>query len=199
LALVENTLKHWNAVSENFPPTDRVSQTYHLKAELQIARLRMEGEDFSNAEMHLRTVINSPYADDVLRTIARIELGWISQRGKRDSVSNEHYEKAIRELSTMEPDKQKLIRDALPARVRTDWENVDYLHQEEAAPPADTNAGGGDGGPTRSTRGLTGWRPHVFHGSHCVPVGSGTFSDCQAGNGLCLGDAVIATQREGLG
>jgi serine/threonine-protein kinase len=132
LALVENNLKHWNAVSEYFPPSDRMSQTYHLKAELQIARLRIEGEDFENAEMHLRSVINSPYADDVLRTIARIEMGWIAQKGRRDSVSNEHFDKAMREMSTLEPDKQKLIRDSLPARVRTEWENVDYLHKEEA-------------------------------------------------------------------
>jgi serine/threonine-protein kinase len=132
LALVENNLKHWNAVSEYFPPSDRMSQTYHLKAELQIARLRIEGEDFENAEMHLRFVINSPYADDVLRTIARIEMGWIAQKGRRDSVSNEHFDKAMREMSTLEPDKQKLIRDSLPARVRTEWENVDYLHKEEA-------------------------------------------------------------------
>lgn len=199
LALVENTLKHWNAVSENFPPTDRVSQTYHLKAELQIARLRIEGEDFSNAEMHLRTVINSPYADDVLRTIARIELGWIHQRGKRESVSNEHYEKAIRELSTMEPDKQKLIRDALPARVRTDWENVDYLHQEEIAPPKDSDAGWRRGWRARSARGLAGVSLRAWQGSDMFPALGRVVLDGQPAKGLRLVEALGQAHLEGRG
>lgn len=137
LALIENNLKHWNAVSENFSPTDAISRDYYLKAELQIARFRLEGEDFANAELHLRTVINSPYASDVLRTIARIELGWISQRGRRDAVSNEHYDKAMRDMSTMEDDKQKLIRESLPARVRSEWENIDYLHKQETQSPTE--------------------------------------------------------------
>lgn len=199
LALVENTLKHWNAVSENFPPTDRISQTYHLKAELQIARLRIEGEDFSNAEMHLRTVINSPYADDVLRTIARIELGWIYQRGKRESVSNEHYEKAIRELSTMEPDKQKLIRDALPARVRTDWENVDYLHQEEAVPPVDSNAVWNRSSKTLATRRIFSQPTHVGDGLGRFSDGKGMGIVRHMTRGLWQGNAAVPTHREGQG
>ena len=72
LALVENTPKHWNAVSEFFPPVDAVSRNYFLKSQLQIARLRFEGEDFMAAESNLRTIIDSPYADEVLRTVARI-------------------------------------------------------------------------------------------------------------------------------
>ncbi|MFN7732800.1 MAG: hypothetical protein ACK5OB_12915, partial [Pirellula sp.] len=135
-----------------------------------------------------------------LRTIARIELGWIYQRGKRESVSNEHYEKAIREWSTMEPDKQKLIRDALPARVRTDWENVDYLHQEEVAPPVDSNAGW-----RRSSQSLTA-RGIVF-GASTVVDWLGRFSDND--KGLSVGrqmardwsqaNAAVPTQREGRG
>jgi predicted negative regulator of RcsB-dependent stress response len=138
LALLENDLKHWNAVAEYFPPTDAISRNYQLKSDLQIARLKIDGEDFSGAEMCLRRVINSQYADDVLRTIARMELGWVTGRGKRDAMSNEHYDRAMRDFSIMVPDKQRLIRDALPAKVRTEWENIDYLHkgshQQESDP-----------------------------------------------------------------
>jgi predicted negative regulator of RcsB-dependent stress response len=129
-AIVENDLKHWNAVSEYFPPTDAVSRTYHLKSELQIARLRLEGEDFDSAESALRRVLNSPHADDVMTTIARIELGWLTSKTRRETISNEHYDRAMRDLSLMVPEKQKLIREALPAKIRTEWENVDYLHKE---------------------------------------------------------------------
>lgn len=82
------------------------------------------------------TIIDSPYADDVLRTVARIEFGWIQQRLKRAGLRNEWYDRAMRDLSTMVPEKQKLIREALPSRVRTDWETVDYLNQSptEAQP-----------------------------------------------------------------
>jgi serine/threonine-protein kinase len=128
-ALLENDLKNWNAISEFFPPTDAVSRNYYLKSQLQIARLRIEGEDYQAASRTLLTIIDSPYADDVLRTVARIEFGWIQQRLKRAGLRNEWYERAMRDLSTMVPEKQKLIREALPSRVRTDWETVDYLNQ----------------------------------------------------------------------
>jgi len=148
-ALLENNLKYWNAVSEYFPPTDAVSRSYHLKAELQIARLWIEGEDLAGAERCLRTVIDSPYADDVLRTLARIELGWLNARGKRALPLNEYYDRAMRDFSIMIPEKQRLIRDALPAKIRTEWDNIDYLFKEanqvedpanRQGSPTDTNA-----------------------------------------------------------
>ena len=135
LALVENNLKHWNAVSEFFPPNDPTSRNYYLKSQLQIARLRFEGEDFAAAESNLRTVIDSPYADEILRTIARIELGWIKQRGRRqpmgDELSNEHFARAIRDMSTLVPEKQRIIRESLPPKVRAEWETIDYLNQTQ--------------------------------------------------------------------
>jgi len=138
LALVENNLKHWNAISEFFPPTDAISRNYYLKSQLQIARLRIEGEDLTSAEANLRAVIDSPSADEVLRTIARIELGWIKQRGKRqpvgEDVTNENYSRAIREMSTLIPEKQRIIRDALPPKVRAEWETIDYLYQSQPTP-----------------------------------------------------------------
>jgi serine/threonine-protein kinase len=142
LALVENTPKHWNAVSEFFPPVDAVSRNYYLKSELQIARLRFEGEDFIAAESNLRTIIDSPYADEVLRTVARIELGWLQQRGRRqtigEEINNENYARAMRELSTLVPEKQRLIRDALPPKVRAEWDSVDSMYQSQ--PKASTGA-----------------------------------------------------------
>ncbi|MEI6526206.1 MAG: serine/threonine-protein kinase [Planctomycetota bacterium] len=142
LALVENTPKHWNAVSEFFPPVDAMSRNYYLKSELQIARLRFEGEDFMAAESNLRTIIDSPYADEILRTVARIELGWLQQRGRRqtigEEINNENYARAMRELSTLVPEKQRLIRDALPPKVRTEWDSVDSMYQSQ--PKASTGA-----------------------------------------------------------
>jgi hypothetical protein len=65
-------------------------------------------------------------------------LGWIQQRGQRqpsgEEIRNENYARAMREMSTMIPEKQRLIRDALPARVRAEWETVDYLYQAESKP-----------------------------------------------------------------
>jgi hypothetical protein len=95
----------------------------------------------------LRTVIDSPYADEVLRTIARIQLGWIKQRGLRQAVSgetnNEYYTKAIRDISTMTAEKQRLVRDALPAKVRPEWETIDYLNQSQ---PVSSNSDKANGG-----------------------------------------------------
>jgi serine/threonine-protein kinase len=146
-ALLENNLKNWNAVSEFFPPNDPVSRNYYLKSQLHIARLRIEGDDFAVAESNLRTVIDSPYADEVLRTIARIQLGWIKQRGLRQAVSgetnNEYYTKAIRDISTMTAEKQRLVRDALPAKVRPEWETIDYLNQSQ---PVSSNSDKANGG-----------------------------------------------------
>jgi serine/threonine-protein kinase len=134
-ALLENDLKHWNAVSEYFPPTDAVSRSYQIKSDLQIARLRLDGEDHTGAELALRRVLASPHADDVMTTLARIEMGWLTNRDRKDSGSNQHYERALREWSLMVADKQRLIRDALPAKVRTEWENIDYLNKQP--PPGD--------------------------------------------------------------
>jgi hypothetical protein len=138
LAMVENNLKHWNAVSEFFPPTDALTRNYYLKSQIQIARLRIEGDDLLGAEPNLRIVIESPYSDELLRCIARIELGWIQQRGRRqpsgEEIRNENYARAMREMSTMIPEKQRLIRDALPPRVRAEWETVDYLYRAESKP-----------------------------------------------------------------
>lgn len=131
-ALLENDLKNWNAVSEFFPPKDAISRNYYLKTQLQIARLRIEGEDYAAAARNLLTVIDSPYSDDVLRTVARIQYGWTQQRLRRAGQRNEWYERAMRDMSTMVPEKQKLIREALHSRVRTEWETVDYLNQSPA-------------------------------------------------------------------
>jgi len=133
LALSENNLKTWTAVFEFFPPTDALSRSYYLKSQLQIARLRLEGDDFAAAESNLKIVFESPYADEIQRTIAHIELGWIQQRLRRQNVgeeiNNESYSRAIREMSILIPEKQRIIRDALPPKVRAEWETVDYLYQ----------------------------------------------------------------------
>jgi hypothetical protein len=143
---VENNLKHWNAVSEFFPPTDSISRNYYLKSQLQIARLHLDGEDFTAAESNLRTIIDSPYGDEILRTIARIELGWIKQRGRRqplgDDPNNEYFARAIRDMSTLIPEKQRIIQESLPPKVKAEWERIDYLKQNQPKPTAKDNATG---------------------------------------------------------
>ncbi|MFN6304083.1 MAG: serine/threonine-protein kinase [Planctomycetota bacterium] len=142
LALSENNLKNWTAVSEYFPPTDAVSRSYFLKSQLQIARLRLEGDDFAAAESSLRVVVDSPYSDEIMRTIAHIELGWIQQRLRRqtidEEINNESYNRAVREMSILIPEKQRTIRDALPPKVRAEWETVDYLSQTQPKPSGST-------------------------------------------------------------
>lgn len=142
LALSENNLKNWTAVSEYFPPTDAVSRSYFLKSQLQIARLRLEGDDLAAAESNLRLVVDSPYADEIMRAIAHIELGWIQQRLRRqtigEEINNESYNRAVREMSILIPEKQRAIRDALPPKVRAEWETVDYLNQTQPKPSGST-------------------------------------------------------------
>jgi serine/threonine protein kinase len=131
LALIENDLKHWRGVSEYFPGKDATTRNYELKAELQIARLAIEGENYPMASESLTKVINSQFADDVLRTIARIEMGYVANKLMGQLTSNEFYNAASRDMKIMQatPDKQRLIRDSLPNRVREEWDRNDYAKQ----------------------------------------------------------------------
>lgn len=131
LALLENDLKHWRSVSEYFPGKDATTRNYELKAELQIARLAIDGENYLMASESLNKVINSQFADDVLRTIARIEMGYVSNKLSGQLASNEFYNSAGRDMQIMQatPDKQRLIRESLPNRVREEWDRNDYAKQ----------------------------------------------------------------------
>jgi serine/threonine protein kinase len=132
LALLENDLKHWRAVSEFHPPKDATSSDYALKAELQIARLAIEGEDYAMAGESLMNVIQSQ-ADPVLLAIARIEMGYVANKVFGATVAKEHYDKAARELKNIEvPEKAEIIRNSLPNRVRLEWDRNDYSRREEA-------------------------------------------------------------------
>lgn len=136
LALIENDLKHWKAVFDNFPPRDGVSREYYLKSELQIARLAIEGENYKMAAESLQSVISSPYADDVLRAIARIEMGYLANRTMGASAAKEYYDVAARDMRILEsvPEKLKLVREALPNRIREEWDRNDYSRQQN--PPS---------------------------------------------------------------
>ncbi len=87
-------------------------------------------------------VVDSPYSDEIMRTIAHIELGWIQQRLRRqtidEEINNESYNRAVREMSILIPEKQRTIRDALPPKVRAEWETVDYLSQTQPKPSGST-------------------------------------------------------------
>jgi len=131
LALIENDLQHWKGVSDYFPGKDAITRNYELKAELQIARLAIEGENYKMASGSLSKVINSQFADDVLRTIARIEMGYVANKLVGQLKSNEFYNDAGRDMKIMQatPDKRRLIRESLPNRVREEWDRNDYAKQ----------------------------------------------------------------------
>lgn len=132
LALIENDLKHWTAVSEFFPRNDAISRDYKLKAALQIARLYIEGDDLASAEKKLWEVMESKDASDVLTAIAKIEFAWVTQRTRPEFVSEESYRKAMTDMTAIEsiPSKYKLVRDALPKNIRTEWDRRESLRRE---------------------------------------------------------------------
>jgi serine/threonine-protein kinase len=133
MALLVNDYKHWRAVSKNFPPTDSVSRNYYLKAELQIARKAIEGENYQEALEPLMNVIRSQYADDVLTAIARIEMAYVSARTAGPALAKEFYDAAARDMKVLEsvPDKHRLIRELLPNRIREEWDRNDYSRMEQ--------------------------------------------------------------------
>jgi eukaryotic-like serine/threonine-protein kinase len=133
LALIMNDLKHWRAVAEFFPPKDGVRRNYALKAELQIARLLIEGENYALAAESLRKVIDSQYSDDVLRTIAHIEMGYVANKLPREFDSRDYYDPAARDMKLLSdaPDKIRIIRESLPSRVREEWDRRDYERQDD--------------------------------------------------------------------
>ena len=58
-------------------------------------------------------------------TIARIELAYVCDLLKKTVESQQLFAEAIRDISTLEEnsDKIRLILEALPSRVRLEWDN----------------------------------------------------------------------------
>lgn len=129
LALLENDLKHWNGVSEFFPPDDAVSRDYFLKSKLQTARWLIEREGYGSAAETAFEVLQSPYADPVMRTMATIEIGFLSKKVVGEKFSSNFYDDAAREMDQLDVDKQKMIRELLPSRVRLEWEQYEISRQ----------------------------------------------------------------------
>jgi eukaryotic-like serine/threonine-protein kinase len=132
LALIKNDLKHFYAVREYFPPNDPISRNYHLKSELQIARKGIEGEKFELAMQALKNVLESGYpnTDNVLLTIAHIELGWVMKK-LQIPESTKHFDSASRDLSTMDSDRKNLILSALPSTVKLEWDQLELSKTPE--------------------------------------------------------------------
>ena len=135
LALIENDLKHWRAVSEFFPARDPVSRNYELKAELQIARWAIEGENYKMAEEPLNRVIESP--ESVFRTIALIEMGYVTNKLAGSTAASTFYDLAIRDMKNLEevPARKKLVMDSLPNRVKQEYERNDAERQKTQSDP----------------------------------------------------------------
>ncbi|MCY2982889.1 MAG: serine/threonine-protein kinase [Planctomycetota bacterium] len=132
LALIENNLKHWLAVSENFPPTDNASKDYAAKAKLQIARLAIEGGNFTSAVDTLISVLDSECTEPAIPVIATIELGYVSNKLIGNRMWPKLYEDAASKLALLEEDKQKLVTDSLPRQVKEEWGREDNRRQNEA-------------------------------------------------------------------
>ena len=122
LALIENDLNHWEAVSKFFPPVEAISRNYELKAKLQKVRLLIEGEDYPLAAETASIVLDSETSDAVILVIAGIEMGYLSNRVKGYKPAAFYYEGVASKYSLLESEKQKLIRDVLPKNVKTSWE-----------------------------------------------------------------------------
>ena len=131
LALIENDLKHWLAVSENFPPTDGTSRDYAAKAKLQIARLAIEGGNFTSAVDTLLSVLNSEFTEPAIPVIATIELGYASNKLIGNRMWPQLYKDAASKLALLDADKQKLVTDCLPRQVREEWGREDSRRQSE--------------------------------------------------------------------
>ena len=130
MALIENDLKHWKAVSEFFPPVDPISRNYELKAKLQTARFLIEGENYSLAAKFVSGILDSQYADDVILTIAEIEMGYLSNRvGDKSAIK--HYKVAAGRMENLAIEKQKLIKESLPKDVRVAWEDEDDRSRQD--------------------------------------------------------------------
>lgn len=129
LALVENDLKHWKAVSENFRAKDPMTLSYELKANLQIARLQIERENYPEAMKAVRSVLDAK-SDGVLRAIAAIEMGYLKSRQTGGQPSN--FDDAISQMALLDTEKQKVVEDSLPRNVLTAWDNIDLARQEKS-------------------------------------------------------------------
>jgi hypothetical protein len=121
LAIVENDLNHWLAVSENFPACDKISTDYGLKAKLQTARLLIEGKNYLMAAEVLMSVLKSDYTEEAIPAIAKIEMGYVTGRMMIKEIRHNYYEDAASTLSVMEDRKKRLVLDALPSNVREEW------------------------------------------------------------------------------
>lgn len=135
LALIENDLKHWEAVSKFFPPVEPISRNYELKAKLQTVRFLIEGENYPKAAKLVSGILDSQYADIVILAIAEIEMGYLSSRvGEKSAIK--YYEVAAGRMSQLDIEKQKLIKDSLPIKVRVAWEDEDDRSRQDESNPS---------------------------------------------------------------
>ena len=135
LALIENDLKHWEAVSKFFPPVEPISRNYELKAKLQTARFLIEGENYPKAAKLVSGILDSQYADIVILAIAEIEMGYLSNRvGDKSAIK--YYEVAAGRMSQLDIEKRKLIKDSLPIKVRVAWEDEDDRSRQDESNPS---------------------------------------------------------------
>lgn len=129
LALIENDLKHWKAVSDNFPSKDPMSLSYELKAKLQTARLLIEHQKYPQALEAVRSVLDAK-SEGVIRAIASIEMGYLKGRVLGERLSN--YDDAISQMALLDTEKQKIVEESLPKNVLSAWDTIDLARQEES-------------------------------------------------------------------
>jgi len=139
LALIENDIKHWEAVWKNFPPTDGTSRDYALKAQLQIARKFIEVENYPAAGKMLLEVLKSDCTEPAIPVIAKIEMGYINNRLMGEMFRPKFYEEAVSEMAVLDKVKQELVKESLPTRVKEEWdrENRDRTREGPEVKAAD--------------------------------------------------------------
>lgn len=138
LAMIKNDFKTWIAFSEHYPPTDAPSRVYDLKAKLQIARLQIEYSNFAEAAQTLIEILRSKNIESerVIKTIALIEMAYLNKKIPGEMMRRNFYDDALSEMSQLDPENQKLVRNSLHRLAREDWERKDVSLRESTNPPS---------------------------------------------------------------
>lgn len=136
MAMIKNDFKTWSAFSVHYPPTDAPTRVYALKSKLQIARQQLEDANFKEAAQTLAEILKSKNIESerVIKSIALIEMAYINKKIPGEMIRRDFYEDAVSEMSQLDSENQKLVRNSLHRLAREDWERKDASLQENSNP-----------------------------------------------------------------
>ena len=109
---------------------------YALKSKLQIARQQLEDANFKEAAQTLAEILKSKNIESerVIKSIALIEMAYINKKIPGEMIRRDFYEDAVSEMSQLDSENQKLVRNSLHRLAREDWERKDASLQENSNP-----------------------------------------------------------------